>query len=824
MLRKTRKAISLLLAIAMLGTMLFTGVSANTELTGLDLWTSEEYLIGSTDCTDGSSGQDVNFWSNRYFANYVSLEDGHGSVLRPTYHGSAAFAKELGDENGYQSGVLTVSFDKYQEASLQQEFSFYVYTADTAIENNNTQQRGDTQLIAQGGESGLGDSTHAQMGFGAWKSDLFLSTIKTENTVNADTGAAEWMSYDIVIDMVEDTVTVYKNGEVFLTQEWVLDAVYGFSVGWRNWALDSDTNEYTVKYYLDNFAVYWMQGEEKEEEIFVSEAAPYTQEKNLLGSSDGSDTTEQERTFWDNRYYPNYPTLTDGHGQVQQALYGGGFTFGKLVGDDTEKGYYGAGDGAITLAFDRKTDVVTADHWFNVWNEVPAYTGNANLRGSNRLVTGTGINSTMRIGLGQYNDANDIWRKNTFANNVVVSPNLDAGGNAVWKRYEYVIDLVYSTITIYVDGVKTLSAPVPAERLEKVYAVEIGGRNWDYNSGKIDYYDNFALYFTPASELPANEAGEYVLGKNRLDWTYGVDTGGAYADNAFWTGRSSQGYVGTGFPLYGTALMPNTHNGGQKYVKAVGDEYGYENGTGVFTFSFDKYEIQGAERQLAVRVMESVPATDLITSFLNNEFTEIYTQSGATTTAGGLVGATAIETGTGGWAHYDVVFDLISNEIKLFVDGVLTQTVSKEFDVIYGVGIRTRNVTNDNTNYYVDNCAVYWTPANVFLAKGVGVTDSDGNAVENTSAITTTTALNATARIINNTEESKNYMISYAVYNGDKMTDVEFVETSIEAGTTATPTIPFTVADTTDLKIKVFVWDGIDTMAPYANNAIVEAQ
>lgn len=72
------------------------------------------------------------------------------------------------------------------------------------------------------------------------------------------------------------------------------------------------------------------------------------------------------------------------------------------------------------------------------------------------------------------------------------------------------------------------------------------------------------------------------------------------------------------------------------------------------------------------------------------------------------------------------------------------------------------------------------------------------------------------AEIVNTTGEEKSYSLSYGVYNGAMMKDVDFVEGKIGVDEIkVTKSINVTVAKTGGNVIKGYIWDGITTMNPY---------
>ena len=183
---------------------------------------------------------------------------------------------------------------------------------------------------------------------------------------------------------------------------------------------------------------------------------------------------------------------------------------------------------------------------------------------------------------------------------------------------------------------------------------------------------------------------------------------------------------------------------------------------------------------------------------------------------------------TGEWKHYDFVVDTINNKSYLYVDGV--QEVVRENVKIEDIAAIHLNTKHDGTgevatDWGLDNYNMYWTYEPEFSVDDMKITKTVNGVeteVTDISQVAVGEVLTFTADLYNYSGDDVDYMVSYSVFNGEKMTKMDFVEDTIVNKTVGkSVTFTYTVTDTTNLKLKMFVWDGVETMMPYVAPLVI---
>ena len=199
-----------------------------------------------------------------------------------------------------------------------------------------------------------------------------------------------------------------------------------------------------------------------------------------------------------------------------------------------------------------------------------------------------------------------------------------------------------------------------------------------------------------------------------------------------------------------------------------------------------------------------------------NEFVEVLECKFPKTTINliGDTSQTAPKYTNGKWANCDLVINFDDKIIQLYIDNALISTVPNTLTGLGGIMLGAKNEKSDVLNF--DDIALYYTAPKKFTATEMKVVKKDGTEVTLPSNIKAGDKLTLTASLHNTMGGEKPYMVSYAVYNGNMLTAVDFVEATLANNGSVTESFDYTVTNTENLKIKILVWDGIDTMTPYA--------
>ena len=252
----------------------------------------------------------------------------------------------------------------------------------------------------------------------------------------------------------------------------------------------------------------------------------------------------------------------------------------------------------------------------------------------------------------------------------------------------------------------------------------------------------------------------------------------------------------------------------------VGKPFDKVYSDGVFVFSFDV--LCGADQynQYGVWTYNAVQKYSGGDEYDATKYTHILDAPYPGTT-GYLKGNTAVKFDKdtkGEWKKMDLVIDFENKVTQLYIDDALFSEANDTSVGVAGVVMRIRNEDGDKKDdpLRFDNFAMYYTAPKKFTATEMKVVKEDGTKVTLPSDIKAGDKLTLTASLHNTMGGEKPYMVSYAVYNGNMLTAVDFVEATLANNGSVTESFDYTVTNTENLKIKILVWDGIDTMTPYA--------
>lgn len=197
------------------------------------------------------------------------------------------------------------------------------------------------------------------------------------------------------------------------------------------------------------------------------------------------------------------------------------------------------------------------------------------------------------------------------------------------------------------------------------------------------------------------------------------------------------------------------------------------------------------------------------------------------------------------WHDFRIVADLDNKKVSYYADGVLvedkidydyTKAATADGYSIFGAGFAILDISVYNqagTTYYDD--------IRVSVLEDVAITSKQLKTDATTSSAKITTIADFVAQenpnyeitVYNSKDEAKDMLLVMAVYNEGVFEKINFVEVeavAAEAGTTPGKTTRITTGFTDEFRgaveegktIKLFVWDGIDTIKPLSDIITVD--
>ena len=562
--------------------------------------------------------------------------------------------------------------------------------------------------------------------------------------------------------------------------------------------------------------------------VFAAEATMYdvyTDSKYIVDSTDCTAESKDRYAFWDYDYAGRSAYENKGgeeHGFVDK-VWSVSITKQKVIEP------LAVGDGAVTLGFDAYVQDSNQAS-MSLAGALTAgvdYTSVEASSDNRRFFVNT---ENTKIGLGHSGGGTKDSLVNTSMTALWSQGTVPFGKDGEWVHYDMVIDMVYGNTLVFCDGELILKAAQPCQTL---YALQFNSRNNGYGTNQVFYTDNYTLYRVPASALRnINDASEYKLAKNRIDYAIGVQgtSGAVGTENNFWTKLNGSsrykkatdefyaGEIAAGLPsvLYGYVEAAFTAS--YYPIKAFTDVY--RNGEGTFTFSYDYFAGNNKNKELYLELYQEAAPTDYYSSARTRLINQSNGKFGFGANGTDLNNASATAMKTGAWHHMDVVLDMVNNKVTAYCDNVKYTEGNININQICGVAfeVKDRDVTNNQNNsaFYIDNFAFYWTPKQSFDVNNLSVL-KDGVAIDGVSGLKAGDTLTVCANLSNTKEETVDCMVAFAIYNDGQISDVAVIPVSVESGKTADPSDSLKIESTDKLEVKAFVWDS-KNLTPYVEN------
>lgn len=519
----------------------------------------------------------------------------------------------------------------------------------------------------------------------------------------------------------------------------------------------------------------------------------------------------------------------DRGGETAWAQYSTGSLTGS-IGQIAFADGFTADDGAFVFGFDFYTDGAAGTPTLYLAANINANANWATTKyaaADRRFLASAAATDTGRtFGLGHSTSNTALWN----VGQVTFEPK--------WYRMELVVDMFNKQIHLFRDGVKELSGEITDEVFyglvmeHKLTSATGPTATADFNEM---LYKNFSFSKVPADQLVTM----YATYTNKEYRTKELPFSGISADlGTFWdfhTGNSVN-YCERG-PKNFLTQWGSTNTGVSQLNLG---EFTAEDGA--FVFGFDLYANLLTSPTLEFYVNQSSKTNWAKTQFTSDDR---YIIASVSETSFGLGhstlspdlwanGQTPLADEDEKWYHYDLVVDMASDKVILYKDGIAVLSGEMPLDTIYGFAMAIRYLdTSGNPAYCIPdeghdtsawsellirNYSFYKLPKKAlvptFAIENVRV-EKKGVELTDLSSVAAGDTLTATVELTNTEELAKDYMVSVVVFNGNTQAYMDYTEGTLYTGDVAAPSFSFTVEDTTDLNIKVFVWDGMQTMTPY---------